>query len=212
MTAVDIHMNLARSHFPVTGLGYGRRVGIWFQGCSIHCAGCVVPETWVAGPEHRTSLRGLLAMIQPWIEDADGVTVSGGEPFDQNVALHALLAALRVLCGGDLLVYSGYPWARLTKSYQDVISCCDVVVSEPFRSSLRGDEPFIGSSNQQLHALTPLARERYHNWRAFARHLDVTIDNGNIRLAGVPKPGQLQAICEDLKKDHIEATLTHAPV
>ena len=212
MTAPDIEMHLARCHFPVTGLGYGRRVGIWFQGCSIHCAGCIVPETWIAGPEHCTSLRGLLTRIQPWIESADGVTISGGEPFDQGAALHALLAALRVLSPGDLLVYSGYPWARLATTYPEIIAGCDVVVSEPFRSALRGEEPFVGSSNQHVHTMTPLGQVRYDRWRSFDRRLDVAVDDGNIRLAGVPKPGQLQAICEDLQREKIEASLTHAAV
>ena len=31
-------------HFPVETLGPGRRVGVWLQGCSIRCVGCISPE------------------------------------------------------------------------------------------------------------------------------------------------------------------------
>ena len=40
---------LSRIHFPVTTLGPGRRIGIWFQGCSIRCKGCVSADTWGTG-------------------------------------------------------------------------------------------------------------------------------------------------------------------
>ena len=35
-----------RVHFPVTALGPGRRLGVWVQGCSIGCAGCLAHDTW----------------------------------------------------------------------------------------------------------------------------------------------------------------------
>jgi anaerobic ribonucleoside-triphosphate reductase activating protein len=153
MTHTEISLDLARCHFPVNGLGFGRRVGIWLQGCSIHCAGCIVPETWIAKEEHRTPLDGLLRGLLPWLDQADGVTISGGEPFDQPDSLHALLSALRILTMGDILIYSGYPWRRLSHLHSNILECCDVVISEPFMGNDRGDEPFIGSRNQQLHAL-----------------------------------------------------------
>ena len=39
-------IGLNRVHFPVTALGPGRRVGIWLQGCSIRCPGCMSLDTW----------------------------------------------------------------------------------------------------------------------------------------------------------------------
>ena len=36
---------LSRMHFPVTTLGPGNRIGIWVQGCTIRCPGCVSADT-----------------------------------------------------------------------------------------------------------------------------------------------------------------------
>ena len=145
---------LAKCHHPVRGLGFGRRVGIWFQGCSIRCRGCIVPETWESGPNHQVELAALLQALLPWLDDSDGVTISGGEPFDQPEALLALVTALRRLGSGDILVYSGYPWRRLNQRHQDVIAVVDVVVSEPFRTDRRvSNAVLVGSTNQCVHLL-----------------------------------------------------------
>ncbi|MBW6186918.1 4Fe-4S cluster-binding domain-containing protein, partial [Pseudomonas aeruginosa] len=42
------------------------RLGIWFQGCSIRCPGCISADTWGPG-RRRIALARLLADIQPWL-------------------------------------------------------------------------------------------------------------------------------------------------
>ena len=42
-------VSISRLHFPVTTLGPGHRIGIWFQGCSIRCEGCLSMDTWAPG-------------------------------------------------------------------------------------------------------------------------------------------------------------------
>ena len=72
---------VSRLHFPVTTLGPGRRVGLWLQGCSIRCPGCISLDTW----DPRVGLvpiADLLERIDQLAWEADGLTVSGGEPFD----------------------------------------------------------------------------------------------------------------------------------
>ena len=46
MSPTGTPISLSRLHFPVTTLGPGRRIGIWFQGCSIRCPGCISADTW----------------------------------------------------------------------------------------------------------------------------------------------------------------------
>lgn len=104
-------VNLSRIHFPVTTLGPGRRIGIWFQGCSIRCPGCISMDTWTHG-RGTTTIAEVVDAISPWLSTADGITVSGGEPFDQREALFELLARLRALTAADILVFTGYDGNR----------------------------------------------------------------------------------------------------
>ena len=111
--AAPVTLELNKAHWPVTVLGPGRRIGLWVQGCSIHCPGCVSQDTWPSDPAKAIAVRDLVAWCRRTAGDAvEGVTISGGEPFDQPVALAALLRALdawrrHARLDFDILCYSG---------------------------------------------------------------------------------------------------------
>ncbi len=108
-------MALSRLHFPVTTLGPGRRVGVWFQGCSIRCPGCISVDTWDPALG-QTAIADVARQLGDWAGTADGLTVSGGEPFDQPAALEILLRVWRSLSPTAVLLFTGYdlgavgPW------------------------------------------------------------------------------------------------------
>ena len=60
--------------------GPGRRFAVWLQGCSIRCAGCCNPEMFDARRGERWSIDALIARIP---ETVEGITLLGGEPFEQ---------------------------------------------------------------------------------------------------------------------------------
>ena len=106
-------LNLSRIHFPVTTLGPGKRIGIWFQGCSIRCKGCISADTW--GTEKgRVSIDEVIKVISNWLDTAEGITLSGGEPFEQPEALELLLTQLRTRTNIDILVYSGHSFEKIS--------------------------------------------------------------------------------------------------
>ncbi len=81
-------LSLSRIHFPVTALGPGKRIGIWFQGCSLRCPGCISTDTWARVTENAT-VAAVLAASASFGETVEGVTISGGEPSEQPAALEA---------------------------------------------------------------------------------------------------------------------------
>lgn len=187
-------IGLNRVHFPVTALGPGRRVGIWMQGCSIRCPGCMSLDTW-ASPVATEPIAEVIERISPWLDGADGVTISGGEPFDQPLALQALLSALRTTTCKSVLVYSGYPLRTLMDKHPAALALIDVVLSEPFEEAHVEPALLRGSSNQRVTCLTERGVEV---WKAAemagrtAPAIDVIVDeNGGLWLAGIPRPGDL---------------------
>ena len=203
-------LHLSRIHFPVRTLGPGARIGIWFQGCSIRCNGCVSMDTW--DPRRgETTVAAVLAILDPWLREADGITVSGGEPFDQPEALHLLLTALRGDHAGDILVYSGYPLEALPVERFDGL--VDVLVTDPFDAGVSQTLALRGSDNQRLTPLTPLGRSRYGsevvaNGRADTLEVMFDDETGVVFLAGVPRRGDLRRLTRVLAESGHRAVTT----
>ena len=197
-------LRLSRVHFPVTSLGPGRRIGIWFQGCSIRCLGCISADTWSTG-HGDTSLEQLLAQVSLYLPDADGVTISGGEPFEQADALLALLGALRQLTSVDILVYPGYPIEALTQVLGKASGLIDALITDPFELQSAHSRPLRGSDNQRMHFLTALGRERFMPFERSLTEQDKSLDvmfdeDGSVWFAGIPGRGDFQRL-RDLLND-----------
>jgi anaerobic ribonucleoside-triphosphate reductase activating protein len=201
MKRLGIQIN--KVHFPVTTLGFGSRLGIWFQGCHIRCKGCISRDTWESDPAKATTVGALLRGCAHWLESADGVTISGGEPFDQPQALRELVSKLCRTFRGDLLIYSGYPHERLFAEYSDILRDVDVLVSEPFRLEAGQTLALRGSDNQRIFLLSELARSRYpanldHQPWDVHRKLDVIIEGQDVWMAGIPAPNDMERLKDKL--------------
>ena len=192
-----MRIGISRIHFPITTLGPGRRLGIWFQGCSIRCPGCISADTWGSG-RGLLELDELLEQVEGWLPECDGITISGGEPFDQCDALNELLRGLRAKVGVDILVYSGHPFERLAEPLRRMDGFIDALISEPYLTHAPQTLPLRGSDNQRLHMLTDLGRERFsafehpdHCKQTFDVMFD---DDGAVWLAGIPRRGDFERL------------------
>jgi anaerobic ribonucleoside-triphosphate reductase activating protein len=196
-------ISVSRIHFPVTTLGPGRRIGIWFQGCSIRCPGCISMDTW-ARDRGNTTIEKVVDAITPWIPAADGVTVSGGEPFDQPLALFELLARIRSKTEADILVFTGYPWTSVSGMLVSSPALIDALVTGPFDINRQQTLALRGSDNQELHLNTERGRARFASFERPATERDRSVDvmfdeNGDVWFAGIPARDdfrRLQALLE----------------
>jgi anaerobic ribonucleoside-triphosphate reductase activating protein len=193
---------ISRLHFPVTTLGPGKRLGIWLQGCSIRCLGCISADTW---PLARgvTTVTAVVEALEAWLPLADGVTVSGGEPFDQPHALRRLLRDLRTRTNVDILVYSGYPVEALDTWLRETPGLIDALISDPYDAGASHTLVLRGSDNQRLHLLTDLGRARFAEFDrprvASDRKFDLMFDtDGSVWLAGIPAQDDFRRFGEAL--------------
>jgi len=202
MTSVSASpgLRLARMHFPITALGYGRRIAIWVQGCSIGCRGCMSLDTW-RSEGALMPVSSVIAEIEPWLPEADGISVTGGEPLEQAGALAELLEAARPKLSGDILLFTGYDADKLPQGAEQVLKSVDTLVAGPFDSNLPDTRPLSGSSNQTIQFLTPLGRDRYHRFAAAAGArppIDLVTADYGLLLAGIPRAGDLERLGQHL--------------
>lgn len=197
---------ISRVHFPVTTLGPGHRIGIWFQGCSIRCPGCISTDTWNI-KKGEIEVNYLIEGITPWLLEADGITISGGEPFDQPEALIFLLKQLRLKTRSDILVYSGYAYEKISHYVTQCKGLIDALITDPYEEQTKQTLALRGSDNQRLHYLTPLGEMRFSQFERTLQTSDKTFDlmyeedEGTTWLAGIPRRGDMIRLQHILSKD-----------
>jgi anaerobic ribonucleoside-triphosphate reductase activating protein len=181
----------------VEGLGPGTRAVIWVRGCPRRCPGCVAPELWTPG--EPMPVEEVARIIAPLVVGADGLTISGGEPFDQPEALAALLDIVRRETDVEALVYTGYLLEELSAGVEanGLLKRMDMVIDGPYREELPNTRQWRGSDNQRLHLLSPRAQRHAAAAEApmpEARPLQVQMLAPNrFRIIGIPRRGDLDA-------------------
>jgi anaerobic ribonucleoside-triphosphate reductase activating protein len=136
--------------------------------------------------------------VSHWINDADGVTITGGEPFDQPSALIDLLHLLNQINGGDVLVYTGYSRTNIQNILEQVDGLIDALVSEPYDAKATDKLPLRGSDNQVLHLFTEKGIQRFEQFNRdslASPTLDAMFDeDGVVWLCGIPKRNDLSRL------------------
>jgi anaerobic ribonucleoside-triphosphate reductase activating protein len=207
-------LELSRLHFPVTTLGPGRRIGIWFQGCSIRCEGCISADTWGSG-RGGTTVENVIEALAPWFSSAEGITISGGEPFDQASALHLLLNNIKGQTAIDILVYSGYPLELIGEKVRAMDGLIDALITDPYDSRASQTLMLRGSDNQRLHLLTRLGTTRFAGFNRTSHAGEMTLDvmfdeDGAAWIAGIPRPGDMQRLTQILADQGHKAVTSQA--
>ena len=135
--------------------GPGVRFVVWFQGCTLGCAGCFNPGTHAEG---GTPIAVAELAEQMRASGAEGLSLSGGEPLQQAAAAIALLDAARAL-GMSTLAFSGYTREEIDAlpGGPDVLARLDVLIDGRYVAGERLGSGLRGSANQRIHVLT----ERY---------------------------------------------------
>ena len=135
--------------------GPGLRYVIFTQGCNHKCEGCHNPQTHDFNGGYEESIENFLNDINenPLLK---GVTLSGGEPFEQAVVICVLCDMLKEK-NLDIVTYTGYTFEELLKGankknqWFSLLERTDILIDGRFVLSKRSLAlPFRGSSNQRI--------------------------------------------------------------
>ena len=167
-------MYVDRILYPVTSLGPGRRLVIWVAGCSRRCRGCANPELWIRHPQQRIEASDFANTVKELLDtkEVEGITITGGEPFDQAGELKELLEALDF--DRDVLVFSGYKIEDIRKNSEmnTLLDKVSVVIDGEYIDELNdGQTALRGSLNQQLHFVKPQYRSIYDEYIKLGRQI-----------------------------------------
>lgn len=203
---MEIHGTVSQSQVN----GPGRRAVVWFQGCSLNCPGCWNPET------HSTCVKSDRSVedVGLWIlscPDIEGVTFSGGEPFQQAADLLALCEFLKLHCPTlSLAVFSGYTVKDLSQGrweyrqgscslkgtealFMRIVQHLDFGVFGRFsRAQTPSNKPLCGSRNQDV----VLFSDRYSakDLPPQSCEINISCDGNEMTVTGFPAPDLIQIL------------------
>src|SRR3712207_3339340 len=150
-----VQLRLARVLLGTTVEGPGLRAAVWVQGCSIRCSGCINPHLF--SPRGGEVYDPVALVGQAVAHGCEGLTLLGGEPFDQAAACAELAEAGRragvggiTFTGHELDVFSGRD-----ESCRCVLSATDLRVDGPYRRHEAATERgLVGAAIQRFRHLT----------------------------------------------------------
>ncbi|WP_328448293.1 4Fe-4S single cluster domain-containing protein [Amycolatopsis sp. NBC_00438] len=184
-------LNLHRIVDVTAAEGPGLRCAVWTQGCSVRCPGCFNPQTWTTRGGTLLPWQDLAERVLA-IEGVEGVTLLGGEPFDQPEPLGAFASAVRA-AGLSVMTFTGRVLEDLPPS--KLLEATDLLVDGPFLADRpEPSRPWVGSVNQRFHFLT----DRYdESIFATPNRLELRIaTDGSVELNGFATTEVLEALLE----------------
>ncbi len=164
--------------------GPGKRWVLWTQGCTLGCKGCWNTQTWSKKNGETWSISQLLESISSQ-EDIEGITILGGEPFQQLDGIAELIKSVKQL-GLTVMLYTGYEKAEFNDLMWQCFNSSDLVIAGRYREELR-DVGLVwrGSTNQILESPSG-----YYDVTIFeeSQEIEVHIDHetNEVTLTGYP--------------------------
>jgi anaerobic ribonucleoside-triphosphate reductase activating protein len=173
-------------------LGPGTRAVIWVQGCKLRCPSCIAPHSlpfhggYIVGVEELA--RDLAAL------PIDGVTISGGEPFEQALALCRLIRSTRIRRDVSFLCYTGYDFEHLqrhgTPAQLELITELDLLIDGPYVEGQHEEDLWRGSANQRIHFLSDRHTRGILDRASDAPMIEATVtSDGSLFWMGIPPRG-----------------------
>lgn len=187
--------------------GPGTRSAVWLQGCSVRCPGCFNPQLWTSrgGTVSNTSEVAAEWVHQAVAAGSEGITLLGGEPFDQAEAA-AIIASAFHEAGLSVMSFSGYhldqllAWSAERDDIAALLASTDLLCDGPYLRDLTdAGRPWIGSRNQSIRALTDRYAADVAELASFRDRLEVRIaPDGTIAVNGWASDEQLASLFDDL--------------
>lgn len=143
--------------------GLGIRVSIFVSGCTNRCKGCFQPQTWdfEYGRPYTPEIEDLI-ISELSKSYYDGLTILGGEPFEQSNQREIVKLIRRIrteLPDRNIWIYRGFTYdkdlvkggCRYIECTDEILDNTDILVDGKFVEELKKITlKFRGSSNQRI--------------------------------------------------------------
>ncbi|MDU6743834.1 anaerobic ribonucleoside-triphosphate reductase activating protein [Peptoniphilus harei] len=147
-------MNFAQIRKYDVANGPGIRTTIFVTGCTHKCHNCFNEEYQdfdFGDPWTQQETDEVIEDLK--LDEVKGLTILGGEPFQNEVDLLEVLRDIKKEVQKDIWIFSGYTYEEILKDQdkKKLLEECDVLVDGRFVEALKDlSLRFRGSSNQRI--------------------------------------------------------------
>lgn len=156
---------------------------------------------WADRGGHAIAASALAAQVEA--SEVEGVTLLGGEPFEQAAALGAFAAAMQAI-GLSVMTFTGYTLDQIFAMHgpgpSDLLSNTDLLVDGPYDANrLDTSRPWVGSTNQGFHFLTPRYQHLAGSLTGISDRVEIRIHtDGRLAVNGWASDDALDRLLEGL--------------
>ena len=164
--------------------GPGNRFVLWTQGCSKGCSECFNPETWSNNIFKEYSPRQIFELIKNF--EVDGITISGGDPLEQEYELLELLFLLKeIKLPKGIILFTGFTREeiRVNPIREKCLEYIDVLIDGRYEKNLKVDFSLRGSSNQEFYFFS---NKISSDELSFDQEIEISCLEGDIMMTGFP--------------------------
>jgi anaerobic ribonucleoside-triphosphate reductase activating protein len=164
--------------------GPGNRFVLWTQGCSKGCSECFNPETWSTNVYKEYSPRQIFELVKNF--EVDGITISGGDPLEQEDELLELLMLLSTIrLSKGIILFSGFTRAEISSNIirENCLRYIDVLIDGRYEKNLKVDFSLKGSSNQEFYFFS---NKISSDELCFDQEIEISSLEGDIMMTGFP--------------------------
>ena len=185
-------------------LGPNLRSALWVHGCCFSCEGCLAKEM-NAGSFKEITVEDLKNVFLN-VEDSEGITISGGEPFLQAEELATMLDGIKAKRDYGVIIYTGFLKEELEKNnengVQRLLRHADILIDGHYIKELDDGKPYRGSSNQKLHLMTARYKSVFNDYYngTDKRNIEIDVEKDNVYMVGVPSKNGIEVWKQFKKK------------
>lgn len=201
-----MNWQLNKIQYPIYNLGEGKRIGIWVQGCNLGCKGCINKTLWNSRGGKSISVLDVFNWVASIQNNFDGITISGGEPFQQYEQLITFLHLIKAKTNLTVHCFSGYYLKELQENFPDklFLKYINTLVDGRYIEEHHENNNIKGSANQNVYVIldgVPILQTELKNSKKWSVNIS---DDNRIYMSGIPKKNELKTLSNKLSEVGIQ--------
>jgi|SRR5271157_742039 len=206
----DACLNIAKILPSSKVNGPGIRVVAWVQGCTQHCPGCFNSTLWDHEPSNLVDADEFAMLIETMAISygCEGITMTGGEPFEQAEALSCLIRKVKEDGDLSIVIFTGYELGELESSgnaaIKFILENIDLLIAGRYNQDNKSIRTWNSNADKTFHFLSDRYDSSILDQDSASIEINFSKDAGALVYTGFPDAFDIQAFSDILQESGLQ--------